>query len=580
MVKWREEIMKISGNKLFLRAMKEENVDTIFAYPGGFIVDLLDELHKQDAIRVVLPRHEQGLIHAAEGYARSTGKVGVCLVTSGPGATNLVTGIADAYYDSIPLVCFTGQVPRKLIGNDAFQEVDIVGITRSITKHSVMVTKREDLGRIIKEAFYIASTGKPGPVLIDIPADMMKEVQEEYYPKKISMRSYRPNESVHIGQCKKAVAELKNAKKPIFLVGGGVKISNAEEVMTKLAEKTGIPVITTIMGRGAIPTDHKLFVGNSGMHGSYACNKAITECDVLFSIGARFSDRTTGDIDNFAPNAKIVHVDIDTASISRTVKVDIPIVADAKRAIEKLLTMVEDCSQPEWLAQLEEWKKEYPIAKPASGEFDSQAILNVLDETYEDMIVVTDVGQHQMWTTQYLDITRARQLITSGGLGTMGFGFPASIGAQIANPDKRVVCISGDGGFQMNLQELATAVSEGLPIKIIIVNNGHLGMVRQMQSLFFEKSYALTSLNYRTNSVNDMEEPQAYPYLPDFVQLAASYQTIGYRVTDQKQFKEALLAADKVTDRPVIIECIIGEDGLVLPMVKSGTPLSDMILED
>lgn len=574
--------MKISGNKLFIRAMKEENVDTIFAYPGGYVVDLLDELYKQDEIRLVLPRHEQGLIHAAEGYARSTGKVGVCLVTSGPGATNLITGITDAYYDSIPLVCFTGQVPRKLIGNDAFQEVDIVGITRSITKHSFMITNRDDLGKVIKEAFYIASTGKPGPVLIDLPADMMKEIQEEYYPKKVEMRSYRPNGNVHIGQCKKAVNELKNAKKPIFLIGGGVKIANAQEQLQQLVEKTGIPVITTIMGRGAIPTDHQLFIGNSGMHGSYACNKAITECDLLFSIGARFSDRTTGDIDNFAPHAKIVHIDIDTASISRTVKVDIPIVADAKRAIEELLTMVEDYSCPEWLAQLNAWKCEYPIARLSTGKFDAQNIFSVLSETYQDMIVATDVGQHQMWTTQYLEITKGRQLITSGGLGTMGFGFPASIGAQIANPDQRVVCISGDGGFQMNLQELATAVSEELPIKIIIMNNGHLGMVRQFQQLFYDKRYALTSLNYRKSAkhTSDMEEPEALPYLPDFVKLAESYQTIGYRVSDIKQFKEALIEADKVTDRPVLIECLIGEDGLVLPMVKSGTPLSDMILED
>lgn len=576
--------MKITGAKHFVKALKFEEVDTVFVYPGGYITDVFDELYKQDDIRMILPRHEQALIHAADGYARSTGKTGVCIVTSGPGATNLVTGLATAYYDSVPLVCFTGQVPRKQIGNDAFQEVDIVGITRNITKYSVMVTDRDELPRILKEAFYIARTGKPGPVLIDLPADMMKEIREEHFPKTVNIRSYKPSQGVHIGQLKKAVAELKKAQRPVFLIGGGVKIADAGKELVALAEKTGVPVITTIMGRGMIPTDHELFVGNSGMHGSYACNMAITECDVLFSIGARFSDRTTGDLDNFAPKAKIIHIDIDTASISRTVKVNIPIVADAKLAIEKLIPLVGHCDIPEWIDQINQWKNDQPIGKDRNTDFGPQAIIEEINKRYEDIIMVTDVGQHQMWTTQYLTLNDNKMLVTSGGLGTMGYGFPASIGAKLGNPDRKVICISGDGGFQMNIQEMATAVAQELPITMIVINNNYLGMVRQMQQLFYDKRYASTCLRHRksceVHKGKACDTSACPPYLPDFVKLAQSYDTVGIRVTNSEEFKEALEKADQLTDRPTLIECIISTEEMVYPMVKTGTPLSDMILED
>lgn len=574
--------MRITGAKQLVKALKFEGVDTVFAYPGGYITDVFDELYKQDDIKMILPRHEQALVHEADGYARTTGKVGVCIVTSGPGATNLVTGIANAYYDSVPLVCFTGQVPRKQIGNDAFQEVDIVGITRSITKHSIIVTDRDELPRIIKEAFYIANTGKPGPVLVDLPADMMKEIREEHYPKNVNIRSYKPNDSVHIGQLKRAVAELKKAERPVFLIGGGVRIAKASEELIKVAEKTKIPVITTIMGRGAIPTDHELFVGDSGMHGSYACNMAITECDVLFSIGARFSDRTTGDLDNFAPKAKIIHIDIDTASISRTVKVDIPIVADAKLALQKMLPMLDNYEHPEWIAQINEWKSTHPIRPDRHENFGPSAIMELLNDHYQEVIAVTDVGQHQMWTTQYLDMTKGRELVTSGGLGTMGYGFPAAIGAQLGNLDKKVLCISGDGGFQMNLQEMATAVAEELPITIIIMNNGYLGMVRQMQQLFYDKNYAHTCLRHRRSCSKycGIAGKECPPYLPDFVKLAESYDAVGIRAFTKEDLKAALLKAESITDRPTLIECMIAPDEQVYPMVKTGAALSDMIMED
>lgn len=573
--------MRITGTKLFLKALKTEGVDTLFAYPGANNIDLLDELYKQKDVEVILPRHEQALIHAAEGYARSTGKVGVCLVTSGPGATNLVTGIADAYYDSIPIVCFTGQVPTRLIGNDAFQEVDIVGITRSITKYSVMVTDRKDLARIIKEAFYIASTGKPGPVLVDLPSDIMKEIEEESYPKTVNIRSYKPNESVHIGQLKRAITLLKNAEKPVFLIGGGVNISGANEELTELVEKTRIPVITTIMGKGAIDTKHELYLGNIGMHGVYACNKAIMECDVLFSIGTRFNDRITGDVRNFAPNAKIVHIDIDTASISRNVKVDIPIVADAKMAIEKMLTLTDCYERKEWLDKIKGWDKEHPMKMQEKDGLIPENIIKTINEKFEKLVVVTDVGQHQMWTSQYIELNKNKKLITSGGLGTMGFGFPAAIGAQIGNPDKKVVCISGDGGMQMNIQEMATAVAQELPLILIVINNNYLGMVRQHQQFFYDRRYSLTCLRHRKSCAKKcgIAGEGCPTYSPDFVKLAESYGAMGIRVESEAALKEALDTAAQSTDKPTVIECMIDPEEVVLPMVKSGNDLNCMIME-
>ena len=396
---------KISGNKLLVKALREEEVDTIFGYPGACTIDISDELYKQDYTKVILPRQEVALVHEADAYARSTGKVGVCLVTSGPGATNLVTGLATAYYDSVPLVCFTGQVSRHLIGNDAFQEVDIVGITRSITKYGVTVRNREDLGRILKEAFYIARSGRPGPVLIDLPKDVMGELGSAEYPETVNIRGYKPNTHVHVGQLKRAIKMLSKAKKPLFLAGGGINIAHANEEFTKLVDMTNVPVVTTVMGRGAIPTTHPLYIGNLGMHGAYACNMAVNECDLLFSIGTRFNDRITGKLHSFAPNAQIVHIDIDTAAISKNVQVDVPIVADAKEAITKMLEYVDKCETKSWLKTINGWKEEHPLMMKKKPIMTPQDVIETINRIFDEAIIVTDVGQHQMFTAQFIEIT-------------------------------------------------------------------------------------------------------------------------------------------------------------------------------
>ncbi len=573
--------MDITGRKLFVKALQEEGIDTIFGYPGGTVTDLFDELYKTDSIDLVLPRHEQGLIHEAEGYAKSTGKVGVCLVTSGPGATNIVTGLADAHYDSIPLVCFTGQVPLGLIGNDAFQEVDIVGMTRSITKYGVTVRNREDLGKIIKMAFYIAQTGKPGPVLIDIPKDIQTASGSSVYPDHVDIRGYKPINSVHVGQLKRAYKLLKSAKKPLILAGGGVNIARANKQLQEFVEKENVPVVTTIMGKGAIPTTHPLYIGNCGMHGKYAANIAVTECDVLFSIGTRFNDRITGDLNEFAPHAKIVHIDVDTASISRNVVVDVPVVSDAKTALEKLIEWAEPKKTEKWLEQIRQWDEENPLAMCRDRGLSPQMIMEHINKEFPHSIYVTDVGQHQMWATQYLELDEESQLITSGGLGTMGFGFPAAIGAKIANRDKDVVLVTGDGGFQMNIQEMATAVTQGTNITICLLNNYYLGMVRQMQELFYGKRYSATCLRKRPGCPNDCKGPnEACPkYTPDFVKLAESYGAYGIRVENEADIDAAFAEAKKHKDAPTIIEFMIATDQLVLPMVKSGNPMSQMILK-
>ena len=556
---------KITGNKLFVKALKEEGVDILFGYPGACTIDISDELYKQDYTKVILPRHEQALVHAADAYARSTGKVGVCLVTSGPGATNLVTGIATANYDSVPLVCFTGQVARNLIGNDAFQEVDIVGITRSICKYGITVQKREDLGRIIKEAFYIARTGRPGPVVIDLPKDVMAELGSPEYPQTVNIRGYKPNTEVHIGQLKRAMKMLNKAKKPLFLAGGGVKIANAVEIFTKIVDITKIPVVTTIMGRGSIPTNHPLFIGNLGMHGAYAANMAVSECDLLFSIGTRFNDRITGKIHEFAPNAQIVHIDIDTASISRNVHVDIPIVADAKTATEKILEYAAFHDTAQWLEKIEGWKEEHPLKMKEKPVLTPQKVIETINEMFEEAIVVTDVGQHQMFTTQYLELTEKKQLLTSGGLGTMGYGFPGAIGAQLGNPDTPVIAISGDGGMQMNIQEFATAVGQELPLILCVFNNNYLGMVRQWQKLFYGKRYSMTCLRARKSCEGKCGTPECEcpPYTPDFVKLAESYGAKGIRVFKPEEIKEAFEEARKNTKTPTLIEFIMDPEDLV-----------------
>ena len=572
---------KITGNKLFVKALKEEGVDILFGYPGACTIDISDELYKQDYTKVILPRHEQALVHAADAYARSTGKVGVCLVTSGPGATNLVTGIATANYDSVPLVCFTGQVARNLIGKDAFQEVDIVGITRSICKYGITVQKREDLGRIIKEAFYIARTGRPGPVVIDLPKDVMAELGSPEYPQTVNIRGYKPNTEVHIGQLKRAMKMLNKAKKPLFLAGGGVKIANAVEIFTKIVDITKIPVVTTIMGRGSIPTNHPLFIGNLGMHGAYAANMAVSECDLLFSIGTRFNDRITGKIHEFAPNAQIVHIDIDTASISRNVHVDIPIVADAKTATEKILEYASFHDTAQWLEKIEGWKEEHPLKMKEKPVLTPQKVIETINEMFEEAIVVTDVGQHQMFTTQYLELTEKKQLLTSGGLGTMGYGFPGAIGAQLGNPDTPVIAISGDGGMQMNIQEFATAVGQELPLILCVFNNNYLGMVRQWQKLFYGKRYSMTCLRARKSCEGKCGTPECEcpPYTPDFVKLAESYGAKGIRVFKPEEIKEAFEEARKNTKTPTLIEFIMDPEDLVYPMIKPGGTLEEMLMD-
>lgn len=570
---------KISGNKLLVKALREEQVDTIFGYPGACTIDISDELYKQDYTKVILPRQEVALVHEADAYARSTGKTGVCLVTSGPGATNLVTGLATAYYDSVPLVCFTGQVSRHLIGNDAFQEVDIIGITRSITKYGVTVRNREDLGRILKEAFYIARTGRPGPVLIDLPKDVMGELGSAEYPDEVNIRGYKPNTHVHVGQLKRAVKMLSKAKKPLFLAGGGINIAHANEEFTKLVDMTSVPVVTTVMGRGAVPTTHPLYIGNLGMHGAYACNMAVNECDLLFSIGTRFNDRITGKLHSFAPNARIVHIDIDTAAISKNVQVDVPIVADAKEAVTKMLEYVTPCETGKWLDTIEDWKAEHPLKMKKKPIMTPQDVIETINRIFDEAIIVTDVGQHQMFTAQFIEITEKKKLLMSGGLGTMGYGMPGAIGAKIGNPDTPVISISGDGGFQMNSQELATAVLEELPIISCIFNNNNLGMVRQWQKLFYGKRYSMTCLRSGAACRGKCGEVECPVYTPDFMKLADAYGAKGIHITKKEEIEPAFREAMKSTKTPYILEFDIDSEDLVYPMVKPGGTLEDLIID-
>ncbi len=574
--------MQITGAELFVKALLAEKVDTLFAYPGGQAIDLFNALYGVEGVDVILPRHEQGLVHAADGYARSTGKVGVCLVTSGPGATNLVTGIATANYDSVPLVCFTGQVPTHLIGNDAFQEVDIVGITRSICKYAVTVRNRNELASTIKKAFYIAQTGKPGVVVVDLPKDIQQALGSDVYPESIEVRGYKPNTTVHTGQIKKALDCLKKAKRPIFLLGGGVNIAHANEEMTKLVEKTGIPVVTTIMGKGAVPTNHPLYIGNLGIHGSYAANTAISECDLLYSIGVRFNDRITGKVSEFAKNAIIIHVDIDPASISRNIEVDIPIVADAKNAINALLEKDYDLDLGEWITKINDWKKQKPleIRQWSESGVTPLAIIKKVNEVFDNAVITTDVGQNQLWTTQFLELTNKKQMLTSGGLGTMGYGFPAALGAKLGNPEKDVITICGDGGIQMNIQEMATAIVYELPITVCIFNNGYLGNVRQWQEMFFDKRYSSTCLRYRRSCSETCNTPSACcpEYTPDFIRLAESYGARAIRVQKYEEIENALLAAKNTKKVPTVIEFIIEREENVLPIVPPGEPLNNMIM--
>ncbi len=572
--------MKRSGAHLLLEALKAEGVDVIFGFPGGVVIPVFDALHGERGLRLVLARHEQGAVHAADGYARSTGKVGVCLVTSGPGATNTVTGLATANFDSVPLVVLTGQVARNLIGNDAFQEADIVGISRSVTKHNYLVRERKDLGRVIREAFYIARSGRPGPVLVDMPKDVLTEASAEPLPETVSIRGYNPVYRGHPLQIRRAAEAIARAHKPLFYVGGGVNISGGAEALRRVVDAVDVPVVASLLGIGALPSTHPRFLGMLGMHGTYAANTAVQNCDLLFAIGTRFDDRATGDLDKFAPHATVVHADIDPASISRNVPVEIPIVGDARLVLEDLLPHLKRPSHDAWIAQTAEWARTRPLAEVGhNGRLSPTVVVREISAAFPDAIVATEVGQNQMWTAQYYTFTRSRSFITSGGLGTMGYGFPAAIGAQIGNPDRRVIDIAGDGSIQMNIQELATAVSERLPVIVAILNNGYLGMVRQWQEVFYQRHYSGVCLERTADCPPDCASPDSGcpPYAPDFVKLAQAYGAEGIRVAAPQEIRPALERAREVTDRPIFLDFAIDREANVWPMVPAGAGIHEMM---
>ncbi len=560
---------KLAGSDIFIDCLKREKVDTIFGFPGGAVINLYDSLLKSK-INHYLVRHEQAAVHAADGYARATGKVGVCLVTSGPGATNTVTGLATAYMDSIPLVVFTGQVPTGLIGNDAFQEADMLGISRSCTKHNYLVKSQKDLARIIHEAFHIARTGRPGPVLVDIPKDVTAEIAPYEPVRKVELQGYNPSTTGHTGQIERALNLMLKAKRPVLYTGGGVILSDSARELKRVAERLRVPVTMTLMGLGGFPGNHALSMGMLGMHGTYRANMAISHADVVLAIGARFDDRVTGRIDAFAKDAKIIHVDVDPTSISKNVAVDIPIVGDAGKVLRQMLEMlkkpkyakIKPPKRTAWLNQIEAWKKESRLAYDPEGVLKPQFVVEKIYEvTKGEAFITTEVGQNQMWAVQFYPFKHPRTLFTSGGLGTMGYGLPAALGVQVAHPGKLVVDIAGDGSIQMNIQELATARQYDLPVKIAILNNGFLGMVRQWQELFFDKRYSSVDMSFQ----------------PDFVKLAEAYGAVGFRTSKQEEVVPILKEAF-ATPKPVIMDFQVSREENVYPMVPAGASLTEMIL--
>jgi acetolactate synthase-1/2/3 large subunit len=564
---------QISGAQAIVKCLLEENVSTIFGYPGGAVIDLYDELMNSPELTHILVRHEQAAVHAADGYARVSGEVGVALLTSGPGATNGVTGIATAYMDSIPIVILTGQVPTPLIGNDAFQEVDIVGITRPCTKHNYLVNSTDELVEVMREAFHVARTGRPGPVLVDLPKDIIKAGIDFTERKPIKMESYQPNYEPHMGQVDKACRLIMEAHKPVLYVGGGVILSDAAPELTELAIKLDIPVTMTLMGLGAFPGHHKQSMGMLGMHGTYTANMAVAECDLLISVGARFDDRVTGQLETFATNAKIIHVDIDPTSISKNVKVDVPIVADCKKTLTAMnnwfnnqqdisVESEKDKHKP-WSDQISQWQALHPLGYRDEGDLiKPQYVVEMLDKlTNGEAIISTEVGQHQMWAAQFYRFSDPRRFLTSGGLGTMGYGFPAAIGAKLAMPDKICIDIAGDASIQMNIQELATARQYNIPVKIAILNNQFLGMVRQWQELFYEKRYASTTMDIA----------------PDFVELARAYGAVGLRATKKSEVEDVIKEALAV-DNTVLMDFKISREEGVFPMVPAGKSNTEMLL--
>ncbi len=561
--------MKLSGAQILMKVLKEEGADTIFGYPGGAVIDIYDALVKTD-IRHILVRHEQGAVHAADGYARASGRVGVCLVTSGPGATNTVTGIASAYMDSIPIVVITGQVPSHLIGNDAFQEVDIVGITRPCTKHNYLVQHIDELAQTLKEAFHIARSGRPGPVLVDLPKDVINSVTTYHPPKKVKLRSYNPTYNPNMKQLYKVIELVKMARRPMIFAGGGVILSKAHEELTEFAKKAQIPVTTSLMGLGAFPAADPLWLGMIGMHGTYRSNKCTAGCDLLIAVGVRFDDRVTGKTDAFASQAQIVHIDIDPTSIRKNIPVTIPVVGDCKITLNHLNNLLneEDLGnltekRGGWFAQIAGWKAKTQLAYEQGPDIIKPQY--VIEKLYEltggSAIITTEVGQNQMWSAQYYHFNKPGHFITSGGLGVMGFGLPAAIGAQVACPDKLVVDVAGDGSIQMNIQEMATAVQYGLPVKVVILNNGYLGMVRQWQELFYDKCYACTCMEHA----------------PDFVKLADAYGAVGLRATRPEEVEKVLIEG-LAAQKPVIMDFVVEKEEGVYPMVPAGKPITEMLL--
>jgi acetolactate synthase-1/2/3 large subunit len=549
----------MKGAEAILECLRLEGVEVIFGLPGGVLLPLYDALYDSN-IRHILVRHEQAAAHAADGYARATGRVGVCLATSGPGATNLVTGIATAYMDSVPIVAMTGQVPTHLIGNDAFQEADITGITMPITKHNYLVRKSSEIPRVFREAFYIARTGRPGPVLIDLPRDVTDSELEFSYPE-LDLPGYNPVTTVHKLQIKKAASALMSAERPVIYAGGGVKYADTHEELLAIAERLMAPVTTTLMGVGCFPENHPLSLGMLGMHGTKYANYAIQESDLLLAIGARFDDRVTGKLASFAPRAKIIHIDVDPAEIGKNVRVDIPIVGDAKNALKELLGFVQQRPSTEWNEKILRWKREHPLRYIMSDQvIKPQFVIEKIYELAPDAIITTEVGQNQMWAAQFFKHTDPRKFISSGGLGTMGYGFPAAIGAKIGRPDCTVIDIAGDGSFLMNSQELATAVINEIPVKVAILNNGFLGMVRQWQELFYNKRYSHTDLRGS----------------PDFVKLAEAYGAIGLRATKPSEVEPVIKEALE-SDKPAVIDFVIPMEEKVSPMVPAGAAINEIL---
>jgi len=582
-----------SGAEMIVEALRREHVDTVFGYPGGAAIPIFNALYDAPDIRVVLNRHEQAAVHAADGYARATGRVGVCIATSGPGATNTVTGLATARFDSVPLVCITGQVTRAMLGNDAFQEADTVGITQPVTKHNYLVMKRAGLGSILRQSFYLAASGRPGPIVVDVPKDVQYEMLDDDYPDAVSIRGYKPVGHAPMEQVRRLAAEISGAKKPLFFLGGGLTIANARESFMKVFEATSIPVVTSLMGIGILDSRHPLNLGMIGMHGSIAANLTLTACDLLVGFGVRFDDRATGEPSRFAPRAKIAHIDIDPTSIGRNMRVDFPLVGDLDLVLKDMAPFLAPTDLSPWIEEIEGYKRrdrEFSDPEPradnattmrgATGEAlpSPKEILEAVGDVFPDAVITTEVGQNQMWAAQFLPFSKPRRWLTSGGLGTMGYGFPAAIGAKAGKPRDDVVVIAGDGSFQMNIQELATCVQEDLPVIVVILNNGYLGMVRQWQELFHDRRYSSTCLQAHSGCPKGCNAPgERCPFpSPDFAGIAKAYGAEGYRAATLSEFRAAASAA-RDSRRPAVIDCRIAREENVWPIVAPGKGNDQML---